>query len=163
MSSSSSRSLSLFLRGLNLGIEFTGGAEYQVPSTSCSIEEARSAVEAVGVEPSTVTQLGNDLIRVTTEAVDNPTSLKIRSSLAQACAVDPDQVSVQLVGPTWGNEITKKAITALLVFIGLLSVFLALYFDWRMAIAAAGRAHPRHRHHGRRLLAPAVRGHPEHR
>jgi preprotein translocase subunit SecF len=128
--------LSLFLRGLNLGIEFTGGAEYQVPSTSCSIEEARSAVEAVGVEPSTVTQLGNDLIRVTTEAVDNPTSLKIRSSLAQACAVDPDQVSVQLVGPTWGNEITKKAITALLVFLGLLAVFLALYFDWRMAVAA---------------------------
>ena len=107
-----------------------------MPSTSCTIEEARSAVEAVGVEPSTVTQLGNDLIRVTTEAVDNPTSLKIRGSLAQACAVDPDQVSVQLVGPTWGNEITKKAITALLVFIGLLSVFLALYFDWRMAVAA---------------------------
>ncbi len=128
--------LSLFVRGLNLGIEFTGGAEYQVPSTSCTIEEARSAVEAVGVEPSTVTQLGNDLIRITTEAVDNPTSLKIRGSLAQACAVDPDQVSVQLVGPTWGSEITKKAITALLVFIGLLSVFLALYFDWRMAVAA---------------------------
>jgi preprotein translocase subunit SecF len=128
--------LSLFVRGLNLGIEFTGGAEYQVPSTSCSIEEARSSVESVGVEPSTVTQLGNDLIRVTTEAVDNATSLKIRGALAQTCGVDPDQVSVQLVGPTWGGEITKKAITALLVFIGLLSVFLALYFDWRMAIAA---------------------------
>ncbi len=128
--------ISLFTRGLNLGIEFTGGAEYQVPSASCTIEEARSAVEAVGVEPSTVTQLGNDLIRVTTEAVDNATSLKIRGSLAQACGVDPDQVSVQLVGPTWGNEITQKAITALLVFLGLLAVFLALYFDWRMAIAA---------------------------
>jgi preprotein translocase subunit SecF len=50
--------------------------------------------------------------------------------------VDPDQVSVQLVGPTWGNEITQKAITALLVFLGLLAVFLALYFDWRMAVAA---------------------------
>jgi preprotein translocase subunit SecF len=128
--------LSLVFRGLNLGIEFTGGAEYQVPSASCTIEEARGAVESVGVEPSTVTQLGNDSIRVTTEAVDNATSLKIRGSLAQACAVDPDQVSVQLVGPTWGGEITKKAITALLVFIGLLSVFLALYFDWRMAVAA---------------------------
>ena len=95
--------LSLVLRGLNLGIEFTGGAEYQVPSASCTIEEARSAVESVGVEPSTVTQLGNDSIRVTTEAVDNATSLKIRGSLAQACAVDPDQVSVQLVGPDLGR------------------------------------------------------------
>jgi len=128
--------LSLGLRGLSLGIEFTGGAEYQVPSASCTLEEARGAVEDVGVEPSSVTQLGNESIRITTEAVDNATSLKIRGSLAQACAVDPDAVSVQLVGPTWGGEITKKALTALAVFISLLSVFLAIYFDWRMAVAA---------------------------
>ena len=106
-------------RGLNLGIEFTGGAEYQVPSAPrAPSRRPAAAVEAVGVEPSTVTQLGNDLIRVTTEAVDNATSLKIRGSLAQACAVEPDEVSVQLVGPTWGGEITQKAITALLVFLG---------------------------------------------
>ncbi len=45
-------------------------------------------------------------------------------------------MSVQLVGPTWGGEITKKALTALVVFLALLSIFLAIYFDWRMAIAA---------------------------
>jgi preprotein translocase subunit SecF len=128
--------VSLVVRGLNLGIEFTGGAEFQVPSASCTMEQARTAVEDAGVEPSSVTQLGNQSIRITTEAVDNATSLEIRSSLAQACGVDPDQVSVQLVGPSWGGEITQKAVTALLVFLGLLSVFLAIYFDWRMAVAA---------------------------
>ena len=128
--------LSLGVRGLNLGIEFTGGAEYQVPSASCTLDQARTAVEDAGVEPVTVTQLGNESIRITTEAVDNATSLEIRASLAQACAVDPDSVSVQLVGPSWGSEITQKALTALVVFLGLLSVFLAIYFDWRMAVAA---------------------------
>ena len=128
--------LSLAVRGLNLGIEFTGGAEYQVPSASCTLDQARTAVEDAGVEPVTVTQLGNESIRITTEAVDNATSLEIRASLAQACAVDPDSVSVQLVGPSWGSEITQKALTALVVFLGLLSVFLAIYFDWRMAVAA---------------------------
>jgi preprotein translocase subunit SecF len=128
--------VSLVVRGLNLGIEFTGGAEFQVPSASCTMEQARTAVEDTGVAPSSVTQLGNESIRITTEAVDNATSLEIRSSLAQACGVDPDQVSVQLVGPSWGGEITQKAVTALLVFLGLLSVFLAIYFDWRMAVAA---------------------------
>ena len=128
--------LSLVVRGLNFGIEFTGGAEFQVPSASCSIDQATSAVEKAGVEPVTVTQLGQESIRVTTEAVDNAESLKIKASLADACGVPDDEVSVQLVGPTWGGEITKKAFTALLVFLGLLSVFLAIYFDWRMAIAA---------------------------
>jgi preprotein translocase subunit SecF len=128
--------ISLLTRGLNYGIEFTGGAEYRVPSTSCTIEEARAAVEDAGVTPSTVTELGGASIRVTTEAVDTQESTKIRSSLAQACSVQPDDVSVQLVGPTWGGEITKKALTALVVFLALLSIFLAIYFDWRMAVAA---------------------------
>ena len=127
---------SLVGRGLNYGIEFTGGAEFRVPSSSCTIEQARTAVEETGTTPSTVTQLGGESIRVTTEAVDTAESSEIRSALAEACAVQPDDVSVQLVGPTWGGEITQKAITALVVFLALLSIFLALYFDWRMALAA---------------------------
>ena len=128
--------VSLLTRGLNYGIEFTGGAEYQVPSASCTVEQARAAVEDAGVTPSTVTQLGGDSIRVTTEAVDTAESSKIRASLAQACGVQPDDVSTQVVGPTWGGEITQKALTALVVFLALLSIFMAIYFDWRMAIAA---------------------------
>jgi preprotein translocase subunit SecF len=121
---------------LNLGIEFTGGAEFQVPSASCTIEQARAAVEEVGVQPVTVTQLGNDSIRITTASVDQGQSLEIRQSLADACGVTTEEVSAQVVGPTWGGEITQKALTALLVFLGLLGIFLAIYFDWRMAVAA---------------------------
>jgi preprotein translocase subunit SecF len=128
--------VSLLTRGLNYGIEFTGGAEFRVPSSSCTIEQARTAVEDAGETPSTVTQLGGESIRVTTEAVDTAESSKIRASLAEACGVQPDDVSVQLVGPTWGGEITDKALTALVVFLALLSIFLAIYFDWRMAVAA---------------------------
>ncbi len=128
--------VSLLTRGLNYGIEFTGGAEFRVPSSSCTIEQARASVQDVGVTPSTVTELGGESIRVTTEAVDTAESLEIRASLAQACGVQPDDVSVQLVGPTWGGEITQKALTALVVFLALLSIFLAIYFDWRMAVAA---------------------------
>jgi preprotein translocase subunit SecF len=127
---------SLLVRGVNLGIEFTGGAEFQVPAASCTIEQARTAVADTGTTVSTATQLGNDSIRLTTEAVDQGESLEIRSALAEACGVSVDDVSAQVVGPTWGGEITQKALIALAVFLGLLSVFLAIYFDWRMAVAA---------------------------
>lgn len=128
--------ISLLTRGLNYGIEFTGGAEFRVPSAACTVEQARTAVQDAGTEPSTVTQLGGESIRVTTEAVDTAESVKIRASLAEACSVQVDDISVQLVGPTWGGEITQKAVTALVVFLALLSIFLAIYFDWRMAVAA---------------------------
>jgi preprotein translocase subunit SecF len=127
---------SLVFRGLNLGIEFTGGAEFQVPAASCTIEQARGAVQDTGAVVSSAAQLGNESIRITTEAVDQGQSLEIRSALAEACGVTTEDVSAQVVGPTWGGEITQKALTALAVFIGLLSIFLAIYFDWRMAVAA---------------------------
>jgi preprotein translocase subunit SecF len=127
---------SLVFRGLNLGIEFTGGAEFQVPSASCTIDDARAAVADTGVQVSTVTALGNDYIRVTTEAVEQGQSLQIRQALADACQVQADDVAAQVVGPTWGGEITQKALTALGVFLVLVSVFLAIYFDWRMAVSA---------------------------
>ncbi len=127
---------SILFRGLNLGIEFNGGAEFQVPAQSCTIEQASAAVESTGESVSTATMLGNSSIRITTEAVDNAKSLEIREALATACSVTPEEVSVQIVGPTWGGEITKKALTALGVFLALLAIFLAVYFNWRMAISA---------------------------
>ena len=42
----------LLVRGLNLGIEFKGGAEFYVPSASCEIQEVREAVASTGVEPA---------------------------------------------------------------------------------------------------------------
>ena len=39
----------LLVRGLNLGIEFKGGAEFYVPSASCEIQEVREAVASTGV------------------------------------------------------------------------------------------------------------------
>jgi preprotein translocase subunit SecF len=43
---------------------------------------------------------------------------------------------VQVVGPTWGAEITAKGIQALIVFLILVTIFLAIYFEWRFAVAA---------------------------
>lgn len=56
--------------------------------------------------------------------------------MATVCEVAPDQVSSRDVGPTWGGEITRTALIALGVFLALLAVFLTVYFQWQMAIAA---------------------------
>jgi preprotein translocase subunit SecF len=73
---------------------------------------------------------------VQTEALDQPTSLRVIEALATTCGVTEEAISVQLVGPSWGQEITSKALQALLVFLVLVTIFLSIYFEWRMAVAA---------------------------
>ncbi|MCX6433553.1 MAG: protein translocase subunit SecF [Actinobacteria bacterium] len=60
----------------------------------------------------------------------------LAGQLAEVCGVPKDEIKAQIVGPTWGSEISKKALQGLIVFILLVMLFLSIYFEWRMAVAA---------------------------
>ena len=127
---------SLVFRGLNLGIEFRGGSEFQVPASTCTVEQVRDTADTVAGGSAIVTQLGDGSLRIQTGAVSNETGLKLTQQLGQECGVAANDIKIQVVGPTWGAEVSKKAIQGLIVFLILVSIFLAIYFDWRMAVAA---------------------------
>jgi len=130
--------ITLGSRGLNLGIEFKGGAEFTVPvknATTSSISQARDAVAAAKVEASNVTIIGGDKIRIQTQTVTTNVSNAIGTSLAAKFGVSVNDIKVQLVGPSWGSEVSKNAAKALLVFLILVALFLSLYFEWPMALA----------------------------
>lgn len=126
----------LGFRGLNLGIEFKGGAEFQVQSSAASVQTARTAAASVGENEAIITVLNGDRVRVQTPAITEEKSQEIASALAKAFDVSVGEVKVQLVGPTWGGDITSKAVQGLAVFILLVILFLALYFELKMAVAA---------------------------
>jgi preprotein translocase subunit SecF len=129
----------LGVRGLNLGIEFKGGAEFSVPLTVASdedIAQARETVLAAGETPSTVTIVGGDTIRIQTPELSTEASIALSAALAESFAIDEANIKIQLVGPSWGDEVTKNALQALLVFLVLVAIFLSIYFEWQMAIAA---------------------------
>lgn len=128
--------MGLGLQGLNLGIEFRGGAEFQVQSSQVSVATARAAVQEVGQEAAIITLIGGDRVRVQTEAIDDATSQRVAAALAKAFDVQPADVRVQLVGPSWGGDVTTKGIQGLVVFILLVIVFLSSYFEWKMAVGA---------------------------
>jgi len=126
----------LLIRGLNLGIEFRGGAEFRLPSPTCSVEQARSTASAAAGGEAIVTQTGAGDIRVQVPPIDTKTSTEVVKALSAECGVPAGDIQTQLVGPSWGGEITKKALVALVVFLLLVAIFLAIYFEWRMALAA---------------------------
>jgi preprotein translocase subunit SecF len=133
---------SLLLRGLNLGIEFSGGSEFQFPASECTVEETRDLMAGQVDGQTIVTLIGGDQIRVQTVPLTPAESDAVTAVIAEECAVVQEDIRIQLIGPTWGDDISQKALQGLVVFLVLVSIFLAVYFEWRMAVAAlAALAH----------------------
>jgi preprotein translocase subunit SecF len=126
----------LIFRGLNLGIEFSGGAEFQVPKSSCSVEEVRNITEDEIGGQAIVTELGDGSIRIQTSDVTPEQGNQVTVALEDVCDVEATDINIRIIGPTWGSDISKKALQGMVVFLVLVSIFLALYFEWKMAIAA---------------------------
>lgn len=131
--------LLLLVRGFNLGIEFRGGSEFVVTNAASTSQDlATEAVAEAGVtEPPKVTTVGTDGIRVQTAQLEKAEETAVREALAEAYDVTPEDVSASFVGPSWGKDVSSKALQGLVVFLLLVSVVMTIYFrNWRMAVAA---------------------------
>ena len=131
---------SLAINGLKFGVEFSGGAVFSVPSESCQIATARdaAATEVPEGDPIVTELNGSSGRQVKVQTVDlTPVETgAVRQALADACNVPLENVSTQVIGPSWGEQITQKALTGLAVFLVLIVIYLSITFEWRMAIAA---------------------------
>jgi preprotein translocase subunit SecF len=131
----------LFGRGLNIGLEFRGGSEFQVASvTNFNNFEARAKAAVGTVNPGSnvvVTKTANT-VRVQTEKFQSTAlSDNVKSALAREFNVNPNTISANIIGPSWGASVSQDAITALIWFLILVSLVLAAYFrTWKMSIAA---------------------------
>jgi preprotein translocase subunit SecF len=127
--------IALSVQGLHLGIEFKGGSEFTITKPGVTIAEGRSAIKAAGVTGETLVQkIGNDKVRIQTGALTSFDAVK--SSLASTFAVNIDSIDTQLIGPSWGKEITHKALYGLFGFILVVLLYLTLAFEPKMALAA---------------------------
>ncbi len=129
----------IFARGLNFGIEFRGGSEYRisgVTNTSSYEEKAQGAVSQAGISGNVVsTVIGGNTVRVQTEAAGDKND-QAKAALAQTFGVRVGNVSASLIGPSWGQSVSQKAIQALVVFLILVALVMAVYFrTWKMAVA----------------------------
>ena len=127
----------LSIQGLHLGIEFKGGSSFTVTKVGASVEDARSAVTAAGVPGESIVQtIGSDKVRVQTGALDTAQNNAVQDALAAKFAVPVESIDTQIVGPSWGKEITRKAVYGLFGFLICVMLYLAMAFEPKMAIAA---------------------------
>lgn len=127
----------LFTQGLHLGIEFKGGSSFTVTSNNASISTAESALKDAGVTSQNIIQLiGDNKVRVQTEPLSNVQQNAVQDQLAQKFNVTIESIDSQIIGPSWGKEITRKALYGLFGFLIVVMLYLAMTFEPKMAISA---------------------------
>ena len=127
----------LFTQGLHLGIEFKGGSSFTVTSANASVSSAESAVTEAGITSQIIVQkIGNDKVRVQTNALTSVQQTAVEDKLATKFGVSVDSIDSQIIGPSWGAEITRKALYGLFGFLIVVMLYLAMAFESKMAIAA---------------------------
>ncbi|MFI5428287.1 protein translocase subunit SecF [Aeromicrobium sp. UC242_57] len=128
------------IRGLNLGVEFTGGRLLEY-STSKAIdpEKAREVVSDAGF-PSAVVQSssgqeGRENITVRLDKITDDEAVEIQEALA-AAAGDVEKERDELIGPSLGKELRDKAIIAFVIAALAQMLYLAWRFRWTYALSA---------------------------
>jgi preprotein translocase subunit SecF len=133
--------IAIFARGLNLGIDFEGGTSWQVPvkGKSASVADVRNVVQPLGLGDAKVLVLQGDSgpsVRVQSKTIKPADEQKVSDALANYGGVTRGEVSVDTVGPTFGDQVRNNAIKALVVFFFVVAAYLAFRFEWKMAAAA---------------------------
>ena len=127
----------LTLQGLHLGIEFKGGASYTITKSGADLKPAQEAVTQAGIPGEPIVQsIGTDKVRVQTGSLTNAQSSALQDALASKYGVSVDNIDTQIIGPSWGKEITRKALYGLIGFIVVVLLYLAMAFEPKMAISA---------------------------
>jgi preprotein translocase subunit SecF len=138
--------LVLFLKPLNMGVEFTGGTTVAVPvgAGNATQDAADSLLEKVadsGIENAenpTVTTEGDSTLTIQVENLSEEQRGDITALVHEEFPqVSEGDLSVQDIGPSWGQEVAKRALIGVLIFLVLVVIFIWAYFrEWRMSVAA---------------------------
>lgn len=132
----------LFVRGLNYSIDFNGGTQI--------VYEDRNGVSPAAVQsllgespysrPQAEVQIvGGNQISIRTTSLTDLTAdqrAQLVDALAKQAGVSASDVSVKVVGPTWGKQITRQAVVGLIVVLIAITLYITFRFEWKMAIGA---------------------------
>ncbi|GIJ46963.1 protein translocase subunit SecDF [Virgisporangium aliadipatigenens] len=128
--------LGIGLRGLNWGVEFTGGRLVEYSAAGVSVDEARAAVAGTGLDRAVVNASGDGNISVRSGGFDDAAEQKVRAALAAGSDGGVQRLRDEQIGPSLGDELRNKALIALGVALAAQLTYLAFRFRWQWAAAS---------------------------
>ncbi|MGZ4584242.1 MAG: protein translocase subunit SecF [Mycobacterium sp.] len=139
--------LSILLRGFTFGIDFKGGTTVSFPRGTVQTSQVSDIFKkAIGRDPESVVIVGNGgsaTVQIRAETLTNEQTTKLRNALFDAFQPkgadgkpSKQAISDAAVSETWGDQITNKALIALVVFLALVSLYITVRYERYMAISA---------------------------
>ncbi|GAB2688041.1 protein translocase subunit SecF [Nocardia thraciensis] len=139
---------SIVFRGFTLGIDFEGGTRIQLPATgdmsTTQVEDVYN--QALGHDPVTVQKVGSGAaasFEIRSDTLDATQQDKVQAALFDSFHpkdssdnVSRNAISIAEISETWGGQITQKALIALVVFVVLTMIYIAIRFERDMSIAS---------------------------
>ena len=130
--------IGLVFSGLNYSIDFEGGAKIQYPLTGeVTVADIQATLADAGREGAEVQIVSGDQVAIRTESLaDAGDSDALLATLAAQAGIDVTDVSVEDIGPTFGADVRRQALTGLIVVLASISLYIALRFEPKMAVGA---------------------------
>lgn len=136
--------LTVLRGGFNLGIEFRGGSEFRVSNVAVApgeeVDQSLATAAITEVKPGAIVHVaivGTSTVRAQTDQLTDDEVRRVSVLLQERYGVGADQVTSSFVGASWGADVTRQALTGLVIFVIIVSLVMAAYFrTWKMALAA---------------------------
>jgi SecD/SecF fusion protein len=126
--------ISIFVVGLELGIEFKGGVRAEVLlDQPASTNDVTRAVEAAGVTRPVVQSVGENSFVITAESMSDEQFAQVLATLNAEFGAQEAATGMERVGPSFGAETAEKAVLAILAAV----VGIVAYITWRFAFKFA--------------------------
>lgn len=125
--------------GFNLGVDFTGGAVFEFnPTKATTVSDVTETVAEIVDSDPRVEKIGGGLgtYRVKTKALSAAEVDKVSETISEEYGVPAADINPTSVSPTWGEQITRKALYGLFVFLAAVILYISLRFELKMAIAS---------------------------
>jgi preprotein translocase subunit SecF len=132
----------LLVFGLNFSVDFKGGSLFKFPAGTESISQVRTTVSGAGGGSDAIVQHGTDIANghtywnVQTHPLTTAEQSSVSVAIARTFHLTQGQITTKFVGASWGSQISRKALEALIAFLIVIVVYLSIAFEWKMAVAA---------------------------
>jgi SecD/SecF fusion protein len=131
--------MAIAISGLNFGIDFEGGTRITAPlEEAASVEQVRDALDPAGLgdaEIQTVenAELGDNVIQISAEELTQAEVDRVNDILSDEFGLS-DDVSFESIGASFGEQVARTAIYAIIASLIVVSIYITLRFQWKFAV-----------------------------
>jgi SecD/SecF fusion protein len=126
--------------GINFGIDFTSGTRITTPlEQTASVDQVRDTLAPLGYGDAKIQavedpELGDNVVQVSTAQLEPERVNAVQNALDGRFGVDRAEFSASSVGPTFGQEIARTAVIAIIASLILISIYIGLRFEAKFAV-----------------------------